>query len=338
MHFCLKILLRALIVLQAGSAVAQEPNKAFSLTPVWPNALRLEGEIDSRAALTFRRTIAANPQAKFVVLDSPGGDVQNGLLIADDIYTHGLSTLVPAGSICASACAYMFFAGKIRLVQGRLGVHQISGTATLANAQLNISDILDTLNKYGVDARIFPIMFRTASEDIHFFTSDEIKLYGIERFGIDSQPMTAAPEQPVAPTIQSPLSAVKATQSKEITATSFVERLIESGGLAPQDAMTFASAAYASHVDFYGQPKTNVEILLDKRKFFERWPVRDYRVRRETLVAACADASCHVSGEYDWQVSSPQRSRHLSGTASFFYSLDMTAQVKVVSEGGKARK
>lgn len=338
MHFWLKIFVGILFALQTVAAFAEEPNQTFSITAVWPNALRLEGEIDSRAALTFRRTIAANPQAKFVLLDSPGGDVQNGLLIADDVYTHGLSTVIPTGSICASACAYVFFAGKSRLVQGQLGVHQISGTATLANAQLNISDILDTLNKYGVDARIFPIMFRTASDDIHFFTQNEVKQYGIERLGLDDNQQAATASSPMAPTITSDPSAVKAIQDKETMAKNFVERLIEAGGLPPQDALNFASVSYASEVDFYGQPKTNAEIMFDKRKFFERWPNRSYQIRAGTLVANCADALCHVIGEFDWQVSSPQRSKHLSGTASFFYSLNMSAAIKVVSEGGKARK
>jgi ATP-dependent protease ClpP protease subunit len=328
-----------ILSMMAGSAMTQEAGSSFLVSPVWPNALRLQGMIDARSALSFRRVLAANPQAKVLVLDSPGGDVQNGLLIADDIYTRGMSTVVPKGSVCASACAYMFFAGRNRVVQGELGVHQISGSASLENAQLNISDILDTLNKYGVDQRIFPIMFRTSADDIHFFSSDEIKQYGIERLGPD-MPVTVTAPTPSSstPIIQSAPPSVNALQQEKSVATSFVAGLVNAGSLAPEQAIAFASSAYADEVEFYGKQETLAKILLDKRKFFDRWPIRNYQIRPGTVVVSCSDTLCRVDGEFDWQVLSPQRAKSLSGTASFFYSLNMNGQIKVIAEGGKARR
>jgi hypothetical protein len=336
---CIRIILIGMaFFLWSVNARADDSIAPFSVSPVWPLAIRLDGPIDSRSALTFRRVLAANPNLKILVLNSPGGDVQNGLLIADDVYTKTMSTVIPADSACASACAYVFFAGRNRIVQGRLGVHQISGNVGLGDAQLNISDILDTLNKYGVDQRIFPIMFRTASDDIHFFSTDEIKQFGIEHLSPSSDSSQISSAQPSTPTIQSAPASISGMRDEETAARNFVAELVNSGSLPANQAIAFASNAYAGDVRFYGKQKSLDEILDDKAKFFERWPNRNYRLRPESVIIACSGDVCRVSGEFDWYVSSPQRAKSLNGTASFFYSLSMNGRIQVVTEDGKARK
>ncbi|MFS8049515.1 hypothetical protein [Rhizobium sp. BR 314] len=278
--------------------------------------------------------MAANPNVKILVLNSPGGDVQNGLLIADDVYMRGMSTVISSDS----GCAYVFFAGRNRIVQGRLGVHQISGNVGLGGAQLNISDILDTLNKYGVDPRIFPIMFRTSSDDIHFFNADEIKQFGIEHLSPDAQNSPISAAQTATPTIQSAPASINGMRDEETAARNFVAGLVSSGSLPANQAIAFASDVYAGNVRFYGKQKSLDEILDDKRKFFERWPNRMYRLRPESVVIACDGDLCRVSGDFDWYVGSPQRAKSLNGTAEFSYSLSMKGQIQVLAEDGKARK
>nr|WP_281406614.1 ATP-dependent Clp protease proteolytic subunit [Rhizobium sp. P44RR-XXIV] len=338
MSFSRVFLVGIVFLLWAINVRAEDNVAPFSISPVWPLAIRLDGPIDSRSALSFRRMLAANPNVKILVLNSPGGDVQNGLLIADDVYTKGMSTVIPSDSVCASACAYVFFAGRNRIVQGRLGVHQISGNVGLGDAQLNISDILDTLNKYGVDARIFPIMFRTLSDDIHFFSADEIKQFGIEHLSPDAAGSQISSVPSSTPTIQSAPASVNAMRQEETTARNFVSELVNSGSLPANQAVAFASSVYAGEVNFYGKQKRLSEILDDKAKFFERWPNRVYRLRPESVVVSCGGDLCRVTGDFDWYVSSPQRAKSLNGTASFFYSLSMNGRIQVVAEDGKARK
>jgi len=337
--FCSRVFLIGIVFLLGAMTARAEDNVApFSVSPVWPLAIRLDGPIDSRSALSFRRILAANPNVKILVLNSPGGDVQNGLLIADDVYTKGMSTVIASDSVCASACAYVFFAGRNRIVQGRLGVHQISGNVGLGDAQLNISDILDTLNKYGVDARIFPIMFRTSSDDIHFFSPDEIKQFGIEHLSPDAASSHISSVPASTPTIQSAPAPINAMQEEETAATNFVSELVTSGSLPANQAIAFASSVYAGEVSFYGKRKRLDEILEDKAKFFERWPNRTYRLRPESVVVSCGRDLCRVTGDFDWYVSSPQRAKSLNGTASFLYSLSMNGRIQVIAEDGKARK
>ena len=149
-----------------------------------PDVLMLSGEIDERSALNFRRALAAHPDIKIVSLNSEGGYVQLALLIADDVYQAGISTVIPSESICYSACAFIFFAGKNRQANGRLGVHQIAdadGQADSNDIQVNLSDVVEALNKYGVDPEVLEYMLRTSAGEMYIFSQQEIARLGLNR-------------------------------------------------------------------------------------------------------------------------------------------------------------
>lgn len=192
----------------------------FSVDPAKPDIIQLDGEIDSGSALAFRRALSAAPEAKLVVLNSGGGLVSMGLLIADDVFTRRLATLVPSGSRCFSACAFIFLAGADRQADGELGVHQISSEVPdLTSAQLSISDIIDTLNRFGTPVEVLTTMFRTPSNKMHVFSAAEVAKHGINRRAGDPPPAPApssiseiappesGPEKPSLPSIDG--SAIK---------------------------------------------------------------------------------------------------------------------------------
>ena len=67
-------------------------------------------------------------------------------MVAEEVYERGLNTYIPKDSYCASACSFVFFAGRQRLAEGRLGVHQISAPEmTGEQAQFGVSDIVACL-------------------------------------------------------------------------------------------------------------------------------------------------------------------------------------------------
>jgi hypothetical protein len=91
-----------------------------------------------------------------------------------------MSTLVAKGMGCYSACAYIFFAGAQRYVEGELGVHQISAqVADLVLAQTTLGDLLDALDKFGVQQQIITVMLRTPPDDMYIFTPQEVTDLGI---------------------------------------------------------------------------------------------------------------------------------------------------------------
>ncbi|WP_244618627.1 PAN domain-containing protein [Rhizobium sp. 18065] len=144
--------------------------------------IALNGEIDINSGLSFRRALQAAPNARLVTLNSPGGNVQMGLLIADDIHQRKLATYIPKGSRCHSACSFVFLAGNERKVDGELGVHQISSDSPdLIGAQLAISDIIEVLNRFGTPMDVMHVMFKTPPDDMHVFTPEEIERYQLNR-------------------------------------------------------------------------------------------------------------------------------------------------------------
>lgn len=144
--------------------------------------IRLDGDIDAGSALDFRRALKAVPEAELLVLNSGGGLVAMALLIADDVHSKKLSTIIPLGSNCYSACSLIFLAGHERQADGELGVHQISNdTGNLISAQNSISDILDVLNRFNTPIEVLTIMFKTPPKDMYVFSSEDIARIGINR-------------------------------------------------------------------------------------------------------------------------------------------------------------
>jgi hypothetical protein len=176
-----------------GAAADEKTFGSFAVDDAHPEIITLNGDIDVNSALNFRRALQAAPDAKFISLNSPGGNVQMGLLIADDIHQRRLATYIASQSKCLSACSFIFLAGDERKVEGALGVHQLSSDSPdLVGAQLAISDILDMLNRFGTPMDVIQIMFRTPPNEMHVFSQDEIALYKLNR---------ASREQAASPTV-----------------------------------------------------------------------------------------------------------------------------------------
>jgi hypothetical protein len=87
-------------------------------------AVIFSGATNEGAATALEAAVKAAPKATLVVLDSPGGWVKEGLLMADVIHRYNMSTHVD--KTCASACTLAFLAGLDRTAgpDSRLGFHQ----------------------------------------------------------------------------------------------------------------------------------------------------------------------------------------------------------------------
>lgn len=168
------------------SEMTDERIGPFLLPASMPRVIALTGEITQGSQFLFLRALRARPDASTIMLDSVGGSVVEGLLLAHEVSARGLATFVPDDSICMSACAYVFFAGETRALDGSLGVHQIYGEdISPADAQDVLSDVLEALHDFGVLQEVITLMLRTRPEDIHIFTVDEIARFGLNRGMLD---------------------------------------------------------------------------------------------------------------------------------------------------------
>lgn len=170
----------------------------WSLPAESPEVIALNGEIGSTLVADFDKAVEARPDAKVLVLNSPGGYVDDALVVARKVKDRGMSTLVGSGMGCYSACSYIFFAGANREVDGELGVHQISAeVADLVLAQTTLADVLAALNEFQVTQSIITVMLQTPPEEMYIFNGDEIAKLGIERGeDIEVATVTMPVEQP----------------------------------------------------------------------------------------------------------------------------------------------
>lgn len=145
------------------------------------NTVRIVGTITEFTEEEFRRFLD-HGDIQTVELDSDGGQVYAALGVSNRIHAKGINTWIRPSAKCYSACALIFLAGKLRLADGALGVHQIrSDEQDNSLTQAVVADIFSSLSSYGTPDELVAVMLRTPPEDMYVFTPEEIESFGITR-------------------------------------------------------------------------------------------------------------------------------------------------------------
>jgi hypothetical protein len=168
------------VVLATGTAVANERFGNFIVRSDHPDLIELAGPIDSRSVGDFHRALSAQPGVRVILLKSPGGYVDEALIIAAEVRQLGLNTAIPKGAGCYSACTYLFFAGREHVVRGSLGVHQVSEKGVAPGAAYD-GDVRAALRRYGTPSAVLKAMSSTPSSSLHIFSAREIAKYALNR-------------------------------------------------------------------------------------------------------------------------------------------------------------
>ncbi len=140
-------------------------------------ALAISGTIGPAAASWLRDQLdEAHPAAGDVILlSSPGGDLNQALIMGEVIRSRGLVTAVGAAdasghikpSYCASACVFVYAGGKTRYgIEGSaLGVHRFvtssPGRDPVADTQRTAGMVLSYVTRMGVSSSIVEAMSET---------------------------------------------------------------------------------------------------------------------------------------------------------------------------------
>jgi hypothetical protein len=182
------------------SILASPPGLGTSLvTPeeIQSNSyLLFSGEIQKGDAEKLAKVLMqAHPFGTMLVLDSPGGDVEEALRIALLAKTLHLDTVVESGGTCASACFFIWLAGNNRIadgtidgrmpkrVAGYLGLHRPylksdpakkSSSTDAITRQHNVMQKTSTyLRNEDVPQRLIDLMMSRPSNDIYWMTQDD---------------------------------------------------------------------------------------------------------------------------------------------------------------------
>jgi len=141
-------------------------------------ALAISGTIGPAAASWFRDRLneAHLAEGDAVLLSSPGGDLNQAIIMGEIIRARGLVTAVGGvdasnhirPSYCASACVLVYAGGKVRIgIDGsKLGVHRFvtrgSGHDPVAETQRTEGAVLGYMTRMGVSASVVEAMSATS--------------------------------------------------------------------------------------------------------------------------------------------------------------------------------
>lgn len=126
------------------------------------------GAVNEGAAAALELAVKAAPKATLVILDSPGGWVKEGVLMADVIRRYNMSTHVD--KTCASACTLAFLAGLDRTAGpgARLGFHQGRAVGERDDDDRSVSqqELARMYQQAGVSADFARRIVQVSSHDI----------------------------------------------------------------------------------------------------------------------------------------------------------------------------
>lgn len=164
------------------------PNR-LTLTVVEGGARALlEGGIQPGDAERIEKQLAElEPKPGGVILNSPGGSVQDALLLGRYLRDADLTTALRSGDICYSACPYLLAAGTDRIVpeDASVGVHQhYFGESTLLPAFVAVEDIqrgqgevMRYLDTMGIDPLVMQHALVTPPDEIYVLLPEELERY-----------------------------------------------------------------------------------------------------------------------------------------------------------------
>jgi hypothetical protein len=148
--------------------------------------LHLTGRIDSKDAASFAAAVdkltAAGKRIDVVSLNSTGGQLGEGALIASVIKTSRLATRIENGALCASACFLAFAAGEPRTAHPNayIGVHKAAdndGRETYKSREAT-REMVEFARQLGVPSTITDKMGRTPSDSLEWLSARDLRSMG----------------------------------------------------------------------------------------------------------------------------------------------------------------
>jgi hypothetical protein len=169
-------------------------------------AISITGELNPGDTDVFKAAIKqANDAGKFVAnvrLNSMGGNLLEGVRLAEAIRFGKMSTNVGKASVCASACFLVFAAGNTKFASygAQIGVHGASdqqGQETIQSGAATVS-MARVAKELGVPSAIIGRMVVTPPDEMVWLSPQELQSMGTAMVGAPSQ--VAIPDsQPTLP-------------------------------------------------------------------------------------------------------------------------------------------
>jgi hypothetical protein len=157
------------------------------------NSAYFEGQIVQGDAKKVAKFFVLNPALKLIYLNSPGGDVQEGITIGEIVKTLRVNTEVDSGAKCASSCFFIWMNGSWRRADGPdskygtagwVGLHrpyltnQSNTDGSLEAQNASVRSVSTYLESKLIPRRFIDYMTERPSNDIYWLTNKDIQDLG----------------------------------------------------------------------------------------------------------------------------------------------------------------
>ena len=308
------------MIVSANAATIKYEGTQDGLNAVSITGDVLPGDFNKFAAITNQ---LAGPTV--VLLNSPGGNVVEGLSIGTAIRRNDYRTAVVNDDICASICGMIWLAGspRYRTANSSIGFHAAFRNSDGQESGQANALIGAYLARLGLSYPAVLYVTEAPPDGINWLTPSDAARVGIIYSLLEPEPrIQSAPYQPTPP---APIGTPAEQQARRLVLT--YHAYWSQGG----PNVEGLAAYYADTVSFYGSMLLRDKVMDEKRKFSIRWPIRHYSIDPNSLFVQCDGSACSVTGVVAWDCANLERGAHSIGTANF--ALRIVDGV-IVSENG----
>ncbi len=257
-----------------------------------------------------------------VAFQSPGGNLVAGIEIGKAIRLKGFSTLVPDGTQCASACALAWLGGHVRFMGrgAKVGFHAVY---TNDNGQVTVSSAGNALvgaylNQLGLSNSAIMYITEASPNEIQWLTfadAQDVEI-DVRSFAHAVEKRTQPPEQIAPPGSDTTLSSIEAVTKQ-------MSSLVDTTNLNSEYALSILQTKYAEQVNYFGKTLSHDAVMTDKKRFFARWPNRNYLIQPGSVSVNCTTASsCAATAIVTWKASNGQSISEGAATISLGWVLE----------------
>jgi hypothetical protein len=147
-----------------------------------------EGSIDQGAGRRLVNALEASAvPVRRLILNSPGGSLDDAIAMAKILRERGVDTEVPSGALCASSCPLVLAGGLRRFAGAKvaIGVHQfysvgdrpLDPVQAMSDAQLTTARISRHLSAMGVSPQLWLHALDTPPRALYYFSHRQMSDY-----------------------------------------------------------------------------------------------------------------------------------------------------------------
>jgi hypothetical protein len=179
-------MIRLVTILSAILALTlRTPAQAAEFKVEWVNpehtgaSLTIKGNLERKDTDSFRAVAKELAYAREVMveLDSPGGDISVSSVIGETVHGEGWHTFVHDKVTCASACAFIWLAGKTRWYEGtaHIGFHGTREVRSWERSQRGDAFVTNYLKRIKVPDNIIAFALAAPPTEIRWLSEEAIK-------------------------------------------------------------------------------------------------------------------------------------------------------------------